>query len=164
MIDRGSLGNKTKGGFYKKLESGKRMFIDPVTCDYVPAIEPHVAFVEKAKSLIHMGRYREAFEAIKTARGKEADIVMDILCTYIAYSYARIGEVTESKFGIDGIDRVMSFGFNWAGPSLIVDMLGGKECVIELLSHRGFEVPKALEGETKTAHQISNAGKYFVAR
>lgn len=166
MIDNGSLGNKTRdnGGFYKKLESGKILFLDPATCDYVPAIEPHVAFVEKAKHLIRMGMYREAFDAIKTACCKEADIVTDILCTYIAYSYARIGEVTEYEFGIDGIDRVMSSGFNWAAPSLIVSLLGDKEYVLELLEKRGFEIPDSLRSTSKSSDRFSNAGKYFLAR
>jgi 3-hydroxyacyl-CoA dehydrogenase len=166
MIESGSLGNKTpdKGGFYKKLESGKPMFIDPASCEYVPAIAPHVAFVEKAKHLIHMGMYREAFETIKAASGREAEIVKDILCVYIAYSYSRIGEVTEREFGIDGIDRVMSFGFHWAPPSLIVSVLGGKEYVIELLEKKEFEIPDALKNAEDSKSQMLDAGKYFPAR
>jgi len=178
MIQNGLLGNKTpgKGGFYKKLESGKLMFIDPATCEYVPAIEPHVGFVEKAKHLIHMGRYRDAFETIKTASGREAEIVKDIMCVYISYSYSRVGEVTESDFGIDGIDRVMSFGFNWAPPSLIVSMLGGKEYVIKLLEKKEFEVPDTLKEADERKNRMPSrsgpalrqdgldAGKYFPAR
>jgi 3-hydroxyacyl-CoA dehydrogenase len=166
MIESGCLGNKTptKGGFYKRIERGKSVFYNPATCDYVPAVGPHIAFVEKAKNLIHLGLYKEAFEVIKTARCKEADIVMDILCTYIAYSYSRIGEVTERELGIDGINKVMSFGFNWAAPSLIIDMLGGKESVIQLLEEKGFEVPDFLKIGGKARWQIPNAGKYFVAR
>jgi len=164
MIDNGLLGSKTKAGFYKRLESGKFVFFDPATCDYIPAIEPHIAFVEKAKQLIHLGMYREAFEAIRTARGREVDIVMDMLCIYIAYSYARIGEITEAEFGIDGIDRVMSFGFNWAAPSLVVYMLGGKESVVNLLVDRGFEVPEQLRNAVDTDYKTPGYGKYFVAR
>jgi len=165
MIQNGSLGNKTpgKGGFYKKLESGKLMFIDPATCEYAPAINPHVGFVEKAKHLIHMGRYRDAFETIKTASGREAEIVKDIMCVYIVYSYLRVGEVTESGFGIDGIDRVMSFGFNWAPPSLIVRMLGGKEYVIKLLEKKEFKVPRALKDDEDRRSRLG-VGKYFPAR
>jgi len=164
MIQNGSLGNKTpgKGGFYKKLESGKLMFIDPATCEYAPAIEPHVGFVEKAKHLIHMGRYRDAFETIKTASGREAEIVKDIMCVYIAYSYSRVGEVTEPGFGIDGIDRVMSSGFNWAPPSLIVSMLGGKEYVIKLLEKKEVEVPRALKDDEDRRSRLG-VGKYFPA-
>ena len=65
MIDNSLLGNKTKSGFYKKLEGEKPASFDPDTFDYIPAIEPHVAFVEKAKSLVHLGMYRQAFETIQ---------------------------------------------------------------------------------------------------
>lgn len=163
MIDKGILGNKIKGGFYKKLESGRQIFIDPVTCDYVPAIKPHVAFVERAKDLIHLGMYRQAFDVIKSANGREAEIVLDILCMYVAYSYFRVGEVTEPEIGIDGIDKVMSSGFHWAGPSVIVNMLGGKEAMIELLEKRGYEVPPALAVESKSEQEMVNSGKYFIA-
>jgi 3-hydroxyacyl-CoA dehydrogenase len=164
MINMGVLGNKTKGGFYKRLESGKCVFFDPETCDYVPSIEPHVAFVEKAKHFIHMGMYKEAFDTIKTAHCREADVVMDILCTYVAYSYSRIGEVTGSEHGIDGIDKVMSAGFHWATPSVIQHMLGGKEAVAELLHKKGLGVPNALSNECEPSSKIINSGKYFVAR
>ena len=166
MIRNGSLGNKTsdKGGFYKKLESGKLMFIDPATYEYAPAIQPHVGFVEKAKHFVHMGRYRQAFETIKTASGREAEIVKDILCGYIAYSYSRVGEVTDSVLGMEGIDRVMSFGFNWAPPSLIVSMLGGREYVIKLLEKKEYEVPNALKKAEERKDRLLGIGKYFPAR
>ena len=107
---------------------------------------------------------RDRFETIKTASGREAEIVKDILCVYIAYSYLRIGEVTDSGFGIDGIDRVMSFGFNWAPPSLIVSMLGGKEYVIKLLEKKEFEVPNALRSADDGKSRMLDAGRYFPAR
>lgn len=164
MIDMGLLGNKTGRGFYKKLESGRHVFFDPETCDYIPAIEPHVAFVEKAKHFIHMGMYKEAFDAVRSAHGSEADIVMDILCTYIAYSYSGIGEVTCSEYGIDEIDKVMSAGFHWAAPSVILHMLGGREVVAELLQKRELGVPDALNSDREPLLEIMNSGKYFIAR
>lgn len=164
MIDNNLLGNKTRAGFYKKLESGRFVFVDPATCDYTPAIEPHIAFVEKAKHFIRMGMYSEAFDTITAADCKEADIVTDILCAYVAYAYSLIGQVTESRFGIDGIDRVMSFGFNWASPSVILEMLGGRENVSQLLAKKGLTVPDTLHAERKSAIEILEAGKYFVAK
>jgi 3-hydroxyacyl-CoA dehydrogenase len=164
MIAKKLLGNKTRGGFYRKLEDGRFLYLDPQTCDYTPAIQPHIGFVEEAKHLIRMGMYREAFDTIRTAHCHEADIVMDILCAYIAYSYACIGEVTDLQFGIDGIDRVMSSGFHWAPPSVIVEMLGGKEAVAELLAKKGFAVPATLKSEHTPAMKAIGAGKYFVAK
>jgi 3-hydroxyacyl-CoA dehydrogenase len=164
MIQRNLLGRKTGGGFYKKLESGKCVFLDPVSCDYVPAIEPHVAFVEKAKHFIRMGMYKEAFDVILSAQGSEAEVVKDILCAYVAYSYSLVGEVTDDRIGIEGIDDVMSYGFNWAAPSVIVEMLGGANAAAQLLGKKGFEVPPALKAGLKSHFSVINSGKYFVAK
>ena len=164
MLQRKLLGYKTKGGFYKKLESGKYVFFDPATCDYIPAIEPHVAFVEKAKHFTRMGMYREAFETILSAQGREAEVVKNILCAYVAYSYSLVGEVTDSRVGIEGIDDVMSYGFHWAAPSIIVEVLGGPDATARLLSQNGFEIPDALKAGLKSHFNIINSGKYFVAK
>lgn len=166
MIQAGHLGRKTrdKGGFYKRLESGKNVYIDPATLDYVNAFEPHVQFVEKAKQLIHIGMYRQAFETILAADGTEAEIVKEILATYIAYSYMMIGQVTDEKYGIDGIDRVMTTGFNWAGPSMLVRILGGKSRAIELIESQKLLVPDALRTDTACERNVFNVGKYFPAK
>jgi hypothetical protein len=157
------LGNKAGSGFYKKLEGGRILYYDPAGGDYIPAVQPHLVFVEQAKHLIHLGMYREAFEIIKNAHEKEADIVRDILYTYIAYSYNRIGEVTDEKFGIDGIDSVMSSGFHWACPSLMLNLLGGAEDVAKKMLELGLKVPDRLYNQTDIMLQILDSGKYFVA-
>lgn len=164
MIDGGLLGNKTKSGFYKKQESGKLTFFDSETCEYIPAIEPHVAFVEQAKRFIHLGMYSEAFDTIKKAKSHEAEIVKEILCTYVAYAYSLIGQVTDSSYGIEGIDRVMCYGFNWAPPSTIANMLGGSDEVIKLLEESNYTVPEILKEQSTLQNKISNSGKYFIAR
>ena len=166
MITEGHLGKKTrdKGGFYKKLESGGFIYIDPKTCDYIPAFQPHVQFVERAKNQIHLGMYRQAFDTIFNATGPEAQIVHEILAMYIAYSYMMVGEVTDEKYGIEGIDRVMTTGFNWAGPSLIVRMLGGKERAAELLQSQHLAVPDSLRKDRVSEQYHFNAGKYFPAK
>ena len=164
MIQKNLLGNKTGSGFYKKLETGKFAFFDPISCDYTPAIEPKVAFVEKAKHLIHMGLYKQAFETILAAQGKEADVVKDILCAYVAYSYSLVGQVTDSHIGIEGIDKVMAYGFHWTAPSVIMEMLGGSKAACKMSSNRALPVSKALENGLKSDLKITNSGKYFLAK
>ena len=166
LIADGHLGSKTrsKGGFYKKLESGAFEYIDPKSSRYVPAFRPHVQFVETAKDQIHLGRYAQAFETILAAKGPEAGIVHEILVTYISYAYMLIGEVTDETDGITGIDRVMSTGFNWASPSLLVNMLGGRDKAIELIQSQNLPVPDALRTDTTCDHYVFNTGKYFPAK
>jgi 3-hydroxyacyl-CoA dehydrogenase len=163
MISLGLLGNKTKQGFYRKLESGKYAFWDPQTATHVAAVDPHFVSVEEAKHLIRMGMYRKAFEAMRHARGREAQMVIDILCTYVGYAYHRIGEVTDSRLGIDPIDRVMTFGFHWAAPSVILAMLG-KEFVIDRLQQISVDVPQALREDGSPDRSLLGTGKYFIAR
>jgi 3-hydroxyacyl-CoA dehydrogenase len=164
MINRKLLGNKAGCGFYKRLENNKKMFIDPKTCEYVPAVEPHVGFVEKAKQLIHLGMYREAFEVIKKAQGPESQIVKEMLARYITCAFSLVGKVTDSKNGISGIDTVMTSGFNWASPSMMVRMLGGKGVVAEFLAAMGLAVPKSLMDADEPIIDTVDFGRFFVAR
>lgn len=166
MIEAGHLGRKTrdKGGFYKRLESGRNIYVDPATMSYIDAFEPHIQFVETARQFVHIGMYAKAFETILSATGPEAEIVKEILATYIAYSYMLIGEVTETQYGIDGIDRVMTTGYNWAGPSMLVKTLGGKSRAIELLQSQQLPVPDALKCDIACERNVFNVGKYFPAK
>lgn len=166
MIQMGCLGRKTRnrGGFYRRLESGQYEYFDPATRTYIPTFAPHIQFVETAKYFIHLGMYRQAFDTILKAKGPEAEIVQEILATYISYAYMLVGTVTDETYGITGIDRVMTTGFNWAGPSMIVHMLGGKERAIELLEANGLTAPKSLREETQAEPVHFNVGKYFPAR
>lgn len=164
MIEKGALGNKARHGFYRKLESGKCSYLDPNTCEYIPAIYPHIDFVEEAKHCVHMGLYRDAFDVIIKSRKPEASVLMNILCLYISYSYYLIGKVTKFSDGIEFIDKVMSYGFNWAPPSAILSLLGGRDKVSEMLLERGLEVPKFSDSVLKRFSCVQGQGRYFVAK
>ena len=107
--------------------------------------------------------YKEAFQTILNAKGTEADIVREIMATYIAYAYMLIGEATDEKYGIGGIDKVMATGFHWACPSLVVHMLGGSEQAAQLIQSAGLAVPQTLRTDTTWQKYYFNAGKYFIA-
>lgn len=166
MIENGCLGSKTpdKGGFYKRDSSRNKLAMNPATLNYEPVKRPKVSFVEEAKEMIRTGRYNDAFAIIMESPCAEADVVRKILCTYISYSYSCIGEVTEARYGIDGIDKVMASGYNWAPPSLILTMMGGAERVTGLLRHYGCMVPDALKGPDKPIDLHGDPGRYFLAR
>ena len=164
MIDNGLLGNKTKQGFYKKLESGKYSCFDPATSDYIPSIYPHIGFIEKAKHFVHMGLYRDAFDVISKSTNPEVSILMNTLCMYVSYSFNLIGEATELNDGIEGIDKVMSYGFNWAPPSVILSLLGGKDKVSDMLLERELKVPDWPESLPDQSAYLLGEGRYFVAK
>jgi 3-hydroxyacyl-CoA dehydrogenase len=100
------------------------------------------------------------------AEGAEATIARKVIAGYISYAFHRVGEATAS---IDGIDRIMATGFNWAPPSVLVDTMGAASAVA-LIEKAGLPVPDALEkaarsGEPKRFFENPriNLGKFFVA-
>ena len=70
---------------------------------------------------------------------------------------------------INGIDRIMGTGFNWAPPGLLVDTMGAS-CAVDMIGAAGLPVPDALVEVARTGdperffhHPHINVGRYFVA-
>ncbi len=117
--------------------------------------------------LYNQGRYEEGMRRFLDAEGDEAATARKVVAGYISYAFHRVGEVTES---IDGIDRIMGTGFNWAPPSVLVDVMGGAATAVEMISKAGVPVPPILEEAAKTGepkrffeNPLINIGKFFVA-
>ena len=75
----------------------------------------------------------------------------------------RVGECTDT---ITGIDLIMGMGFNWAPPSVLVDVLG-KDAAVAMIEEAGLRVPKLLAdakpGEKLFDVPTINIGRFFVA-
>ena len=70
---------------------------------------------------------------------------------------------------VDGIDRIMGMGFNWAPPGVLVDTMGAAAAV-EMIDGAGLPVPEILEAAARTGepkqffhHANINTGRFFVA-
>jgi 3-hydroxyacyl-CoA dehydrogenase len=152
-VEAGHLGDKTTklGGFYRK--DGKAVeVLDPKTGSYQPLEKPApIPFVEQMKHFNREGRYGQAFEVFATARGAEADLVRRVILGYVSYALNRVGEVAESAADVD---TIMSFGFNWAPPTVIVDLIGAKN-IIEMFGRYHLMVPPVVE------KAVGNGGKLY---
>ena len=124
---------------------------------------PDLSFIDAISSLHRVGRYVDGMRVFAEATGPHAEIAQKVIAGYIAYSFQRVGEVTDD---ISGIDRIMGFGFNWAPPSVLVDTIGLKP-TIKMIEKAGLAVPPALanaqEGTTFFDDPQVNVGKFFVA-
>lgn len=167
LLARGHMGQKTpdKGGFFRKLSRPQTelLVLDPARADYVPARdlrrEPPV-FVRRMRELIREGRYREALRVLMDAKGPEAELTQRIVLGYVGYALGRVGEVVES---IADVDRIMAFGFNWAPPGAIVDLLGPKE-IIEALRKANMPVPDSLVRAESQGGKVFNEPHVDVGR
>jgi len=170
LMERGVMGNKTGRGFFWKDEEKKQHVLDPATGDYRPMDQldmPDLAYIDDVSALYAEGRYQEGMQIFLGAEGEHPDLARKVVAGYISYAFHRVGEVTET---IDGIDRIMGMGFNWAPPSVLVDAMGGAAAACEMIDKAGVPVPKNLEKAAKSGkpkrffnNPLINIGKFFVA-
>jgi 3-hydroxyacyl-CoA dehydrogenase len=142
-IREGRLGDKTpeQGGFYRQ-QGTETLALDPRSGSHGPLKKPApIEFVEKMKSLNRVGRYAEAMAALREAKGADADLCRRVVLGYVSYGLSRVGEVAETP---RDVDTIMSFGFNWAPPTALVDLLGAR-ATIKMLSDLKLRVPACLE-------------------
>ncbi len=168
LIGQGVFGDKSGGGFFKN-DGGTRLALDPASGEYRPEAEnelPPLEYIDEVATLYRQGRYRDGMQVFLAARGEEVALARKVIAGYISYAFLRVGEVTET---INGIDRIMATGFNWAPPGLLVDTMGAS-CAVDMIDAAGLPVPEALveaarigEPERFFHHPHINSGRYFVA-
>ncbi len=171
LIAAGHLGNKTaaKGGFYRRAkEDGKnvRYVLDPKSGEYTreTPVAP-VPFIEETCKLHRVGRYREAMKIFVEAKGREADLARKVIFGYVSYALNRVGDGEVVREPRD-VDRIMGFGFNWAPPTVLADVIGIKETIAQI-EKCGLEVPavlaKAPAGQPLFREANVNIGRFFSA-
>ena len=169
LIEAGHLGNKTpdKGGFVKTVRNGKdkkSYVLDPASGDYRPAEPVEVPeFASRMKALHRNGRYHEAGRVFLEAGGRDADLMRKVILGYVSYGLNRVGTVVESAAGVD---RIMGFGFNWAPPGVLVDLLGAAD-VVAALEKADLPVPEvvaeaASSGQAIFQEPFVDRGRFFV--
>ncbi len=131
MLQRKWLGDKTKGGFYKKAKSrdGKedeRMALDWKTLEYHPRQKPKFAALDMAKNIEDTGARLRMLLGLEGSGAQKVDkagaFLWSALSDLWTYSANRVPEISDS---IVEIDRAMRLGFNWElGPFELWDAAG----------------------------------------
>ncbi len=126
MIEKGMLGDKTKGGFYKK-QGDTITTLDPKTGEYRPkGGDPEIAKVTKGLSRIEDPK--ERLKKLVATAGPVGEFAWTVLSRSLAYAARRIPEITESVEAIQAIDNAMKWGYAWdLGPFETWDALGFAE-------------------------------------
>jgi 3-hydroxyacyl-CoA dehydrogenase len=163
MLGRKWLGDKTKGGFYKKVKGKdveeQRFALDWKTLDYRPQQKPKFAALEMAKNLEEIGprlRMLLGFDGKPAKDDKAGAFLWSALCDLWNYSADRLPEISD---WIVEIDRAMRLGFNWEiGPFELWDA-AGVEAVVERMRKEGRPVAANVEkllGSGKQSWYIDN--------
>ena len=138
MLQRKWLGDKTRGGFYKKAKGAEgsedeRLALDWKTLEYHPRQKPKFAALEMAKNVEDTGarlRMLLGLEGAPQKGDKAGAFLWSALCDLWTYSANRVPEISDS---IVEIDRAMRLGFNWElGPFELWDAAGVETTVARM--------------------------------
>jgi 3-hydroxyacyl-CoA dehydrogenase len=134
MVKRGWLGQKTKGGFYKK--QGKEIFaLDIASFEYKPKEKIRADSIGAARKIEDVGK---KIRTLLQGQDKLAKLAWDVTARSLIYSARRLGEIADD---VVNVDNAMRWGFNWElGPFESWDAIGVPESV-ERMKQDGLEVP-----------------------
>src|ERR1700680_3391785 len=137
MLERKWLGDKTKGGFYKKSvgrapspansnQEDERLALNWKTLEYHPRQKPKFPALDMAKNIEDTGTRLRTLLGLSGSAPQKADKAGAFLWAGLSdlwtYSANRVPEISDS---IVEIDRAMRLGFNWElGPFELWDAAG----------------------------------------
>jgi len=151
MLERKWLGDKTKGGFYRKTKKldGKTeiMAIDWKTLEYRSSQRPKFPSLEMAKTVDDLPERLKMLLA--PSKDKASIFLWSALSDLWTYAANRIGEIADS---VVEIDRAMKLGFNWElGPFELWDA-AGVEKTVKRMQVEGKPVSPAVEKLLASGH------------
>ena len=150
MLERKWLGDKTKGGFYKKVkghdhEEDQRLALDWKTLEYHPRHKPKFPALEMAKNVEQTGariRMVLGMDGAAHKPDKASQFLWSALSDLWTYAANRIPEIADS---VVEIDRAMRLGFNWElGPFELWDA-AGVEATVARMKKEGRPVAPKVE-------------------
>jgi 3-hydroxyacyl-CoA dehydrogenase len=141
MVEKKYLGDKTKGGFFKRGADKQITTLDPKTLEY-RSKGGDESIKASTKGLSKVEDPRERVKKLVADQGKAGEFARKVLYRSLAYSARRIGEIADS---IVAIDDAMKWGYNWElGPFEVWDALGFAETA-DAIEKAGQKLPESIK-------------------
>jgi 3-hydroxyacyl-CoA dehydrogenase len=141
MVEKKLLGDKTKGGFFKRMPDKSIMTLDPKTLEYRPKGGDE-SIKKTTKEISKIEDARERVKKLVADQGKAGEFARKVLYRSLAYSARRIPEIAD---GVKAIDDAMKWGYNWElGPFETWDALGFAETA-DAIKKAGHALPESIE-------------------
>ncbi|MCL2726349.1 MAG: 3-hydroxyacyl-CoA dehydrogenase/enoyl-CoA hydratase family protein [Polyangiaceae bacterium] len=158
MVEKRLLGDKTKGGFFKKGADKQIQTLDPKTLEYRPKGGDE-KIKATTKALAKVEDPRERVKKLVADEGRAGDFARKVLYRSLAYSARRIGEIADS---VVAVDNAMKWGYNWElGPFEVWDALGFA-VTADAMEKAGHELPDSVKKmKASGASAFYKDGKVF---
>jgi 3-hydroxyacyl-CoA dehydrogenase len=141
MVEKGLLGAKADGGFYRKVRSegtSEILYFDYHDGEYKPRVRPRFPSVQAAKLVDDPG---VRLRGVVTAKDHGAEFAWRSLRDTLIYAIERIPEVADD---VVNVDNAMRWGFGWElGPFEMLDAIG-IEYFVERTHGDGVSTPRVL--------------------
>jgi 3-hydroxyacyl-CoA dehydrogenase len=162
MLEKGWLGNKTRGGFYKKDKvDGKRVIyaLNLDKLEYAEKNKPSFKSVGAVKGIEEVGK---KMASLVYATDEAGQFAWKVTSRSLIYTANRVGEIADD---VVNIDRGMKWGFNWElGPFETWDAIGVEKSVAKM-KEDGLTVPanvmKVLEKGEGTFYKSEGGLDYY---
>ena len=140
MVEKKLLGDKTKGGFYKRGADKQIQTLDPKTLEYrAKGGTDEIKATTKALSKIEDPK--ERVKKLANDPGKAGQFAWKVLRRSLAYSARRIGEIGDD---VASVDDAMKWGYSWElGPFETWDALGFVETALRMQKD-GVKLPESI--------------------
>ncbi|MGH7297728.1 MAG: 3-hydroxyacyl-CoA dehydrogenase NAD-binding domain-containing protein [Polyangiaceae bacterium] len=150
MAEKKMLGDKTRGGFYRKGKDGVDT-LDPKTLEY-RARGGDKEIRAATKELAKVEDPRERVRKLVATPGKTGDFAWKVLSRSLAYSARRVGSPSTGASDMNhiaddvvAVDDAMKWGYNWElGPFETWDALGF-EAVVDRMKKDGTPLPASVD-------------------
>jgi 3-hydroxyacyl-CoA dehydrogenase len=143
MVEKGWLGDKTGGGFYRK-EGSEIKTLDWKTLTYRERRKVKFPLVEAAQNTADIGA---RINQIMAGSDKAGTFLWRVLSSTCLYAAARVPEISDD---VVSLDRAMEWGYGWGlGPFRLLDALG-VESIVSRVRREGRAVPKLIEALLET--------------
>ena len=159
MIDKGWLGQKSKQGFYKKIDKGVIHSLDFETMNYTPQNKKRYKGVGLARENTNIN---SKLRALVNSEDVAGEFTWEVFSKTLLYASYLVGEISDD---IVSIDNALKWGFGWdVGPFEVWDALGFEKTLKRMKEDRK-EIPDWINEMYKQGshsfYKIENGKKYF---
>lgn len=146
MVQKGMLGEKTGGGFYKKQKAGGKTTILTLNFDTLEYQDNGKVLIEEIKDLRLLPTPEERIAALLDSPGQAGEFTRKTIFHQIHYAASKVGEVADTAADVDNSLR---WGFGWeVGPLELAESLGRERC-IKAFGEAGLDTPAYFQTERK---------------
>ena len=163
MVGRGILGNKTKGGFYKRQtgEDGKKEIwtIDHATLEYRPSEKVKLPALDAARNIEDLP---QRIKALVWGKDRVGTFLWKTMSRTFRYTANLIPAIADT---IVEVDRAMRWGYNWElGIFETWDAIGVEKSIARM-KEEGANIPanvqKMLDSGAKSFYKKENGRDFY---